>query len=1005
MADNPLKYSELVAPDNSILDAITQLTQLGATYDDTLKKVRTSAAQLESDVKSLSGATQDQRDKIKQTATETDVLATAQKNLSFAQSETAKQLVQLKQQQNEQNTINKLTAQLNNSAAGSYNALTAQYSLNKIQLNQMDIAQLSTTESGKKLQTETKEIYMQMKAYQESTGKAQLNVGNYNGALNELGNTLGMLPGPLGATAMGVSNLGTQLKALLLNPVVAIIAAIAGALYLMYEATVRTETGQNKFNMTMTVGHAVYDSVMNDLDKLINGSEEVTDKMGKMNQQTETWFQRTIQNLKGVGIAFLFSLPIVQSTMKAYGTQISDSVANGIDLANKQAEADKKERELMLANSEMTKQSAKMRADATELRKTDAKAGLDLMNQSMSLDSKVAQNELTIAKEHQSIQQMKFDMGKKDKDALKDLNDANIAVNSAEEKYDEQRTARVRKMNAMRTEDLTQEKARSEAQLKINTLDVADIIRTNDQIITSDKYTYDQKEKALKENYDLTSVERKNTLDKELTDLENQKNIKLISATDYELQKSVLIKTYNDTQTAATEKYNLDELKQTEVHKTDMLAEQDESIKLQLVLVKKGSDQENALKLQQIENSRQKELLANSLKKKDLQVADTEINAAYDKESTDQNTKFINDKALLEFDQQQALDQSAFDLLTKTEAQKTQFKLQAEKDRLNEILLLNETASDKMTDVQVMTIKNGIIKINEEIAKSQKTAKPQDVYSLVGLNLTDAAKTGITDSTNFAIGQVTNFLAAKVQAAEAAVTASNTEVDATQKQYDAEVTARANGYASNVASSKAALDLAKKNQTDALNEQRQAQKAQATIQSLEQVSSLVTASAKIWGELGFPWALPALAVMWGSFAAAKVEASKITSYGEGGFEVLEGGSHASGKDIGIGKTRNGNDRRAEGGEMLAIIQKSKTQKYRHILPDIINSLNHGIFEEKYLQAYGMDGMTLNVNAPGSDLNELERDVRQIREQGERRYLTNGKGQLIEIYKNLTITHR
>ena len=89
--------------------------------------------------------------------------------------------------------------------------------------------------------------------------------------------------------------------------------------------------------------------------------------------------------------------------------------------------------------------------------------------------------------------------------------------------------------------------------------------------------------------------------------------------------------------------------------------------------------------------------------------------------------------------------------------------------------------------------------------------------------------------------------------------------------------------------------------------------------------------------------------MWGSFAIAKVKAHQVTKksqqYGEGGLEILNGGSHASGNDIPIGMTKDGKQRKAEGGEALAIISKSKTRKYKTILPDIVKSLNKGFLKK------------------------------------------------------------
>ncbi|MFB9137874.1 hypothetical protein, partial [Vibrio olivae] len=95
-------------------------------------------------------------------------------------------LAELKQAQKEANEINKLVVKINQSAEGSYNRLSAQYSLNKIFLNNMTVEEREATEDGRKLVAETKAIYEEMKRLQEATGKTSLNVGNYSDAAKGL---------------------------------------------------------------------------------------------------------------------------------------------------------------------------------------------------------------------------------------------------------------------------------------------------------------------------------------------------------------------------------------------------------------------------------------------------------------------------------------------------------------------------------------------------------------------------------------------------------------------------------------------------------------------------------------------------------------------------------------------------------------------------------------------------------------------------------------------------
>lgn len=360
------------------------------------------------------------------------------------------------------------------------------------------------------------------------------------------------------------------------------------------------------------------------------------------------------------------------------------------------------------------------------------------------------------------------------------------------------------------------------------------------------------------------------------------------------------------------------------------------------------------------------------------------------------------------FDQQQALSSSEFDLLKKSEAKKKKFKLQQEAERLKKILELNKTAYEKLSETEVKTIENMIKRIEEEIEKIRD--KDLDLYSIVGINLDNEQKEAISSSVQFAIEQVQSFLQAKVDAAQKAVDAAQKEVDAAQKREDYEKEARANGYAANITAARKQLELAKRTQAEALSDQRKAQKAQQAIESLQQASSLITATAGIWksfagsGPWGIALAIAGTALMWASFAAAKIKSAQITKsssveYGEGGMEILEGGSHASGNDISLGVTKSGKSRRAEGGEALAIFNKKSTRRYRNSLPDIIDALNKGVFESKYLKAYDTDTY-FEIVKNGSDLSSLESDVSKIREQNEERiYASNNK--VIRRYKNLT----
>ena len=289
------------------------------------------------------------------------------------------------------------------------------------------------------------------------------------------------------------------------------------------------------------------------------------------------------------------------------------------------------------------------------------------------------------------------------------------------------------------------------------------------------------------------------------------------------------------------------------------------------------------------------------------------------------------------------------------------------------------------------------IKSEEEQKKKEKEAKEE-------------RKRAISEALNYALDNLYTFMDAYVEAAEKRKKIADEQVEKTWSVLEAELQARANGYANEVETARKEYEMAKKNQEKALKEQKRAQQAQEALDTAAQVTSLITATANIWkaftgtGPWGVAAAIAATALMFGSFAAAKVQAmnaagSGTEEYGEGTVELLQGGSHQGGNDIDLGRKKDGTRRRAEGGEFFAVINKRNSRKYRDLIPEVVNSLNDGTFAEKYMGAYGGD-VNVNVQGRNDHLRSLSDDVHQIRQQGETRTFTDARGNTVTSYKNV-----
>lgn len=1153
--NNPIKYSDLVKPDNSITDLINQLDQLSDAYMNTLKNIKSEAISVRAALAGVSGATEDGRKTIKGATTDTDRLTRAARDLAFAESENAKRLAELKQAQKEANEINKLVVKINQSAEGSYNRLSAQYSLNKIFLNNMTVEEREATEEGRKLVAETKAIYEEMKRLQEATGKTSLNVGNYSDAAkglttqienqtkqlallrlegkqgsdeyNRLAKETAILRDAVKDATKEITNMASDTS--MLDSVLGLaagasggFAAFTGAMELFgaqsedvqeaqkkLQAAIAITTGvqaiQNavqkqsavmlgisriqmaalskaqvynrlvtmqgtKATLAATVAQKAFNliasanpyvllalalvTVVGALVLFASNTDKSAKNQQKLNEAQKVWLdyleteatemnrvsnERVAQLNRELNVAKARNASlsetrkiedeILEERTKAHNKSVGFYGQELDDLEANRAKLKQLHEMLLQVNTAKARGDSKIRIDVDldgKIDKVKVDDAIDAIQGQIdnvgravdiAVNLKTEEADLDAERKIQAAQRQQENRyaAKAETDILRKAEDARIALikNSFDQQRAQRQTANARAIADIQLQLRTEANLTTKARKALN-----DQITALRQQLANDMVDIANQQRAAELAAERTTQDAQIALMAEGAEKQREQ-----LRVEYERQIQDII-TRLETERGLTEKqvkelYNQQILLQEQYAKQlgelndqitiDQMQREADRTQLRLDAAREGSQEEINLRIQLLQQQRAIELAQNRQLAEDVRQNEADINAKYDAQILKQTTELNQQRALLLFDQQQALEASEFDLLRNSEERKTQFRLAQEKARLQKILELNKTAGVKMTEQEVKTIQNTIAKIDQEIEKSKGDERGNDIYGLFGLNLDDDQKEAISTSVSFAMEQLQVFLDAKLQAAEAAVNAADKEVESAQRALDAEREARANGYASNVVMAQKELDLAKRNQEKALKEQQKAQKAQQAIQTIQQIGNLVTASALIWSQLGFPFAIPAIAVMWASFAAAKIKAAQMSkaaegseSYGDGTVELLAGGSHQSGDDVDLGTKPDGTRRRAEGGEFFAVINKRNSRRFRRLIPDVINSLNRGTFPQKYLNAYNTDGINVTVqqnNAP--DLRDLKDDVREIKEQNRRRRYVDGNGNVIEVYKNLT----
>ena len=1177
--DGTIKYSDLVQPDSSITDLIKQLDELSDTYTNALKNIQREAVQLSNALKSVSGATETGRTATRNAANDADKLAKAQRDLAFAESENAKRLSELRQATKEQNDINRLVVKINNTAEGSYNRLSAQYSLNKIYLNNMTKAERESTAEGRKLVEQTRDIYEEMKRLQEATGKYQLNVGNYTeasdaiaaygdklkeslGLNNQFGESILALgrggeaaENAIAAIGNGFKSLFATIKGLAANPVFLSLAGVAAAGVAfkwwydynagLQEATRLTQQFTGKqgddlkafrnevqviadtfnadFKETLIATNALSQQFGIDASEAIKIVKDGFIAGGDANGQFLDTLKEYPAYFKEAGINADEFVAIIAQTNKAgifsdkgvdaikeanlrlreMTTSTADAL-EGIGISSEQVQKDLQDgtkttfdvmQEVSQRLNELPASSAAVGTAIADIFGGPGEdAGLQYLKTLKDIDTeldnvKKDSGELGKLQEEQLNSQLEL------QNALSGLFDATggnfetlqtrvkvfinesltglikgiiSLVNYVIELYNESLSVRVAVNSVIAT-------FKSGLDLIGNAFGfLIDIIKATGTVIKGTlTLDFDDVKKGVAD-YAKAWGNLITTTAKDISDnfgemSENiQKKIKPITipvmlsnkqggAQMSEGGNKVLRGTKNTQGGGGVAKQIEEETKSAE-----------EAYKKNITAIRKLQDaqlamQEDGFAKQQqkikYQYSRQVEDLKHTLEtQKDLTQTEREaINAQIlllEQQQTGALLKLEKDRQIKELQAQQetidlklkavkkgsleelnlltARNRVALEIAKAQNAQKPAGERQSESDITaaydNEAggILANYNDAQAAKDEanikkRTASIQGAVTTVTNVISDfSQNTSEAiSHLNNILNTKIGDEtvfSKLGLTEEQAYAaamaggliIGTLQDIAAARIQTAQAAVEAADKEVDAAQNALDAELQARANGYASNVAQAQKELEASKKNQQKAIKEQQKAQKQQAAIQSLQQIGNLVTASALIWSQLGFPLAIPAIATMWASFAASKIKAAQLAKnttnteeYGEGTVELLEGGSHASGNDIDLGTKKDGTKRRAEGGEFFAVINKRNSRRFRKYIPDVINSLNNGTFAHKYLNAYGGDNLPLMVNVSEKpDLRKLSDDVSAIRKSSERKTYTDACGNEIREYKNV-----
>lgn len=908
---NPIKASDLYQDDGALERAIKQLHELQAAVD----ALRKESATLTVQVKKQNAATSEGREDIARTAKAAEQLARENEKLTAAYSSTNKEVQRLRAERAKANQIAKAEARLAESAAGSYDALSAQYTLNKIKLNAMGEEQRKATKAGQQLEKQTKAIYEEMKELQAATGKTALNVGNYaEGVKAAIKETFG---------------LEKAFNLLSKTPLLGIIGLIVGAVGALFQAFTRSQRGADlmakatgALQGVMTLLTKAADKVADVLislwedpvqgvkdlwaaikDNIVNRFEGLIGLFQAVGNGLQALWERDLPGLKKAATEAAQAVVQLSTGMDAdaqrdFAGAINETVVALANLAGQRREIIRQNRELQKQAEQLAtaEQLAQVYADdATRSfaeREEAAERARQRLEERAAVEVRIAKNNLSLVEREIALRRA---AGEDVENLLDQQLSAFQALAAAQRDY----TVTVADNEKTRRE-LVQDRLERDLDILIDGFD--NIKTINERIIADETQTFERRRAILAETARLAGES---------------------------FQKQIA---------------TIQQFTGVQVNANELIAESD-AVALNARI--------RALGLSEIIEGRLLEIIRERrLAVSDLAQAQKELAAST--------------KASFE----------AIEALTGPQGRAAQ----VQKKRAEDAKLIMESLSKNARDFG-SSISDGAA-VTQEGMSQLKSAFGQ-------------AKQAVGEY----MQQQAQLADLQLQQAQAGVQAAQNELQ-TQLQLDAQ------GYASRVETAQAELEIAKQKEEEAARLRQRAQRQQLIAQSVEQASNLITAVSKLFATLPFFLALPASATLFGTFAAAKIKAFQATKlFREGGYELLDGGSHASGNDVPLYTGRDGRQRRAEGGEGMAIFSRQAVGRYGDILPDLVHAINRGELERKYAAlAHATDG--LNISAPIVHVNQggVEKRLDAIRADGRRKVYQDGRGRTVEVIGNRKITY-
>lgn len=546
---------------------------------------------------------------------------------------------QIKQEKEQEGSLKALRAELSN--------LTAEYDA------------LSEAErkgaSGEELKNKINEVTDALKGGEEETQRYYRNVGNYEeaiksavssnipfiGTLIQTQDEMGSVKAGAVAAGAAVKNFSKTLLALLANPIVAILTAISVVIMAVAKGIKSSEENTSRWNAVLAPLKMALDAVGKVLQIVASGILSVVEAGGKM----MGWITKQLEKLPVLG---------------KYVAEVNKENERYIAMAKEQAAIDRDTRNLQVQNAKNALQIATLKAKADDELNVSAKERMEAIREANRLEEEASKKNYELAKRRYELMVQQNAMAENTKETNDAIAQAEVEMYNALTEYQDKRGELLGREVSLANEIKSAEKEKSDAAIAAKQKELEAVRAAEDAMLALVKDGRDKQSKEitlqynrqiedlrtrLKTETDLT-VKARQAINDQIKALEQQKAVELQKLSEEELQKEI------DNRTKL--------------------------ISLQLEAVKKGSEQEYQLRMQQL------------LSQRDAELADKELTEQMKLAIVDKYDKQMDDLILQREQEISDKQQEAVRLRMENEI------MQLQQSGASELEILQEQASQKL---------------------------------------------------------------------------------------------------------------------------------------------------------------------------------------------------------------------------------------------------------------------------------------------------------------------